>query len=75
MKDIQKESLKTGSGIEYLPSDKKELLNELARTSGSINSGNTNKNLHDKMTAIVDELRRKKVLSLEDSKKLYKQLE
>jgi len=57
---------KKGSGlITFLPDNKKDLVRELFRLMGSYNSGN--KNVHNELNAVVDQLRRKNVLSIDQS--------
>lgn len=62
---------KKGTGLtKFLPSGKDGLVRELFRLMGSYKSGN--KNAYNELNAVVDELRRKGVLSIEQSKKIYK---
>ena len=64
---------KKGSGlIKFLPDNKKDLVRELFRLMGSYKSGN--KNVYNELNAVVDQLRRKNVLSIDQSKKIYKTL-
>jgi len=56
--------------INFLPSGKKDLVRELFRLMGSYQSGN--EIVFNELNAVVDELRRKGVLSIEQSKKIYK---
>lgn len=67
---------KTGKGlscgckpIKFLPDNKKNLSHELIRLMGSYRSGN--KAVFNELNAVVDELRRKGILTLEQSKKIY----
>lgn len=62
--------LKTGKGVQFLPDNKQDLTRELFRLMGSFNSGN--KNVYNELCAVVDQLRRKGVLSIEQAKKIYK---
>ena len=64
---------KKGSGlIKFLPGNKNDLVRELFRLMGSYKSGN--KNVYNELNAVVDQLRRKNVLSIDHSKQLYKTL-
>lgn len=73
---LKKSNIKKGSGlkIEYLPSDVNELSQELARLIGSYKSGNKNSTNYNKINDIVDVLRRKGVISIEEIKDLYTKL-
>lgn len=61
---------KIGKGVHFLPDNKKDLTRELLRLIGSYKSGN--KNVYNELCAVVDQLRRKGVLSIEQAKKIYK---
>ena len=63
---------KTGKGIQFLPSDSKELFIELNRLMASGKAGNTN--VFNEIGAITDELRRKGFLSIDQIKKIYKEI-
>jgi len=75
---------KTGTGLQIkpkkvsfaneiiIPSSKKDLFRELARLMGSYNSGNTG--VFNELNDVVDELRRKGLISIEDSKKIFKNI-
>lgn len=64
---------KRGSGlIKFLPDNKTDLVRELFRLMGSYKSGN--KNVYNELNAVVDQLRRKGVLSIDQSKKIYRTL-
>lgn len=64
---------KKGSGlIKFLPGNKTDLVRELFRLMGSYKSGN--KNVYNELNAVVDQLRRKGVLSIDQSKKIYRTL-
>jgi hypothetical protein len=71
--DFYKEikTLKKGTGLmKFLPSGKTDLIRELLRLMGSYKSGN--KNVYNELNAVVDELRRKGILSIKQSKRIYK---
>ena len=86
LKDIQLKAMqpkqpKKGKGVktvrfskkvELLPSNKTELVKEFERLFGSYKSGNTS--VYDRLEAVIDELRRQKIISVDTSKKLYKHL-
>ena len=55
-----------------IPSSKKDLFRELARLMGSYDSGNTG--VFNELNDVVDELRRKGLISIEDSKKIFKNI-
>jgi hypothetical protein len=62
---------KKGTGlIKFLPSGKTDLIRELFRLMGSYKSGN--KSVYNELNAVVDELRRKGILSIKQSKRIYK---
>lgn len=66
-------TFKKGSGLfKFLPGNKKDLVRELFRLMGSYKSGN--KNVFNELNAVIDQLRRKNVLSIDQSKKVYKAL-
>ena len=73
---LQQSNTKKGSGIEieYLPSDVDELSQELTRLIGSYKSGNKNTTTYNKINEIVDVLRRKSVLDIDEIKDLYMKL-
>jgi hypothetical protein len=56
--------------MKILPSGKTDLIRELFRLMGSYKSGN--KNVYNELNAVVDELRRKGILSIKQSKRIYK---
>jgi hypothetical protein len=77
LKQIKKE--KTGKGlscgcksVKFLPDNKKDLSHELIRLMGSYKSGN--KAVFNELNAVVDELRRKGILTLKQSKKIYQSI-
>ena len=66
---------KSGRGItpvKFLPSDNISLWAELHRLIGSYESGNTA--VSNELTAVVDAMRRKGLISIAQSKKLYRKL-
>lgn len=67
---------KKGKGIkiEYLPSDIDDLSKELTRLIGSYKSGNKNTETYNKINNIVDVLRRKGILDIEQIKDLFTKL-
>lgn len=74
-RDHSKDADRTGSGfnkVEFLPDDSRDLERELARLLGSYSSGNDSSEVYNEINAVVDELRRKGKLSIEDSKRIYK---
>ena len=74
-RDHAKDTDRTGSGfnkVEFLPDDSRDLEKELARLLGSYSSGNDSVEVFNEINAVVDELRRKGRLSIEDSKRIYK---
>ena len=74
-RDHAKDTDRTGSGfnkVEFLPDDSQDLEKELARLLGSYSSGNDSVEVFNEINAVVDELRRKGKLSIEDSKQIYK---
>lgn len=70
LKNARQSHFKTGHGIQFLPNNKKDLVTELFRLLGSYKSGN--KHVFNELNAVVDQLRRKGVLSINQSKKIYK---
>lgn len=68
LKSVKK--TKKGTGVKFLPSGKKELLQELLRLIGSYKSGNVN--VYNELNAVVDQLRRNGTLTIDQSKKIYK---
>jgi len=74
-RDHAKDTDRTGSGfnkVEFLPDDSQDLEKELARLLGSYSSGNDSVEVFNEINAVVDELRRKGKLSIEESKQIYK---
>jgi len=67
-----KTSKKRNGLIKFLPDNKNDLVKELFRLMGSYKSGN--KNVYNELNAVVDQLRRKNVLSIDQSKRIYKTL-
>ena len=67
---------KKGKGIriEYLPSDVDDLSKELTRLIGSYKSGNKNMETYNKINDIVDVLRRKGILDIEQIKDIFTKL-
>lgn len=64
-------TVKKGKGfVKFLPSGKSELVKELFRLIGSYKSGN--KNVYNELNAVVDQLRRSGVLTINQSKQIYK---
>ena len=63
----------TGAGVKFLTVSNVEVLtNELNRLLGSFTAGNNN--VFNEISAITDELRRKRVLNIEHAKKIYRYL-
>lgn len=62
----------SGSSIKFLSNNKENLVKELFRLLGSYKSGN--KGVYNELNAVVDELRRSGVLTIDQSKKLYKSI-
>ena len=67
---------KTGKGlscgcksVKFLPNNKKDLSHELIRLMSAYKSGN--KAVFNQLNAVIDELRRKGVLTLQQSKQIY----
>jgi len=71
LKNAKQSHARTGRGIQFLPDNKKDLVTELFRLLGSYKSGN--KNVFNELNAVVDQLRRKGVLTIDQSKKFTKQ--
>lgn len=64
-------TVKKGKGfVKFLPSGKSELIKELFRLIGSYKSGN--KNVYNELNAVVDQLRRSGILTINQSKQIYK---
>jgi hypothetical protein len=70
----QAKKSKTGKGltggVKFLPDNANNLIKVLFRLIGSYKSGN--KSVYNELNAVVDELRRKGILSIEQSKIIYK---
>ena len=59
-----------GTGVKFLTSNVKVLVNELNRLLGSFKAGNNG--VFNEIAAITDELRRKGVLNINHVKSIYK---
>lgn len=69
IKSLDATSVK-GTGVKFLTSNVKVLINELNRLLGSFTAGNNN--VFNEISAITDELRRKGVLNIDHAKKIYR---